>query len=64
LLSYEGRLGLINSVLSSIAMFMLSFYKLTKEILHKLEFYKSRFFWQGDNHKKKYRLPKWSILKD
>jgi hypothetical protein len=58
LLSYGGRLVLINSVLSNLAMFMLSFYEVLKEVLHKLDFYRFRFFWQGDNHKKKYRLAK------
>jgi hypothetical protein len=48
LLSYGGRLVLINSVLSSLAMFMLSFYEVPKEVLHKLDFYRSRFFWQRD----------------
>jgi hypothetical protein len=58
LLSYGGKLVLINSILSSLAMFMLSFYEVLKCALHKLYFYRSRFFWQGDNHKKKYRLVK------
>jgi hypothetical protein len=44
-LSYGGRLVLINSVLSSTVMFVLSFYELPKEILHKLDLYGSRFFW-------------------
>jgi hypothetical protein len=43
-------------------MFMLSFYEIPMTILHKLDYYRSRFFWQGDNHKKKYRLAKWSII--
>jgi hypothetical protein len=43
-MSYGDRLVLINSVLSSIAMFMLSFYEVPKEVLHKLDFYKSRYF--------------------
>jgi hypothetical protein len=30
--------------------------------LHKLDFYRPRFFWQGDDHKKKYRLAKWGII--
>jgi hypothetical protein len=34
----------------------------TKGILEKMDFYRSRFFWQGDNHKKKYRLAKWNII--
>ena len=64
LLSYGGPLVLINSVLSSLAIFMLSFFEIPKGILYKLNFYRSRlfFFWQGDDHKKKYRLTKWSII--
>ena len=54
LLSYGGRLVLINSVLSSLSMFMMSFFEVPKGILKKLDFYRSAFFWQGDNHKKKY----------
>jgi hypothetical protein len=62
LLSYGGRLVLINSVLSSLDMFMISFYEVPKCVLRKLDFYRSRFFLQGDDHKKKYRLAKWSII--
>jgi hypothetical protein len=58
LLSYGACLALINSVLSSLAMFMMSFFEVPKAVLHKLDFYRSRFFWQGDDHKKKYRLVK------
>jgi hypothetical protein len=43
-------------------MFMLFVYEVPKEVLHKLDFYRSRFFWQGDKHKKKYRLAKWGII--
>jgi hypothetical protein len=43
-------------------MFMMSF-KLPKGVLEKLDYYRSRFFWQCDEHKKKYRLAKWSILR-
>jgi hypothetical protein len=53
---------LINSVLSSLPMFMMSF-KLPKGVLEKLDYYISCFFWQCDEHKKKYRLAKWSILR-
>ena len=28
----------------------------------KLDYYRSRFYWQGEEHKKKYRMAKWSIL--
>jgi hypothetical protein len=30
--------------------------------LHKVYYYRSRFFWQGDNEKKKYRLIKWNMV--
>jgi hypothetical protein len=38
------------------------FFLLPKGVLHKLDYYRSRFFWQGDNEKKKYQLAKWSVL--
>jgi hypothetical protein len=62
LLSSRGRLVLINSVLSSLQMFMMSFFRIPKGVLEKLNYYRSRFFWQYDEHKKKYWLAKWSIL--
>jgi hypothetical protein len=62
LLSAGGRLVLINSVLSSLPMFMMSFFRIPKGVLKRLNYYRSRFYWQCDEHKKKYRLSKWSIL--
>ena len=62
LLSSGGRLVLINSVLSSLPMFMMSFFVIPKGVRKRLDYYRSRFFWQCDEHKKKYRLAKWSIL--
>jgi len=41
---------------------MLSFFEIPKEVVKKLDFYRSRFFWQGDGHKKKYRLTKWNVV--
>jgi hypothetical protein len=52
ILSTGGRLVLINSVLRSLSIFMLSFFKVSHEILKKLDYYRSRFFWQSDRHKK------------
>jgi len=43
-------------------MLMMSFFEVPKSILKKLDFYRSAFFWQGDCHKRKYRLIKWEIL--
>jgi hypothetical protein len=58
MLSYGGWLVLLYSVLSSLAMFILSFFEVPKGVLQKLDFYRSRFFWQGNDQKKKYRLAK------
>jgi hypothetical protein len=41
---------------------MLSFLLLPKGVLSRLDFFQSRFFWQGDSEKKKYRLAKWSMV--
>jgi hypothetical protein len=40
----------------------MSIFRTPKGVLEKLDYYRSRFFWQGDGHKKRYRLVKWSIL--
>ena len=62
LLSYGGSLTLINSVLGNLSVYVLSFFEIPKEVLKKLNHFRSRFFWQGNRHKRKYRLKKWSIL--
>ena len=49
-MSVGGRLVLINSVLTSLTMFMLSFFEVPKGVLEKLDYYRSRFFWQSDEH--------------
>jgi hypothetical protein len=41
---------------------MLSFLQIPKGVLKRLDFYRSRFFWQGDEEKRKYRLTKWNII--
>ena len=61
-LSIGGRLTLIKSVLSSLPMYMMSFFSLPKGVLKKLDYFRSRFFWQGNENKRKYRLAKWNIL--
>jgi len=38
------RLVLLNSILTSLAMLMLSFFKIPKGVLKKLDYYRSRFF--------------------
>lgn len=61
-LSIGGRLTLINSVLNSLPLYMMSFFAIPKGVLRKLDYFRSRFFWQGDKSKKKYRLARWTIL--
>jgi hypothetical protein len=43
-------------------MFMLLFFDVPKGVFEKIDYFKSRFFWQHDSQKKKYRLTKWSIM--
>ena len=40
----------------------MSFFSIPKGVLNKLDYFRSRFFWQGDEYKKKYILTKWSIM--
>ena len=61
-LSYGGRLVLLNSVLSSLPLFMMSFFEIPKGVLKNLDKFRSRFLWQGSSDKHKYRLVKWDIL--
>jgi hypothetical protein len=41
---------------------MISFFQLPRGVLKRLDYFWSRFFWQGDSEKRKYRLAKWSVL--
>jgi hypothetical protein len=61
-LSSCGRLVLLNSVLSSLPTFMMSFFEIRVGVLKKLDAIGSRFFWQGGSGKKKYRLARWYIV--
>jgi hypothetical protein len=53
MLSYGDRLIPINSILTSLPMFMLSFLEIPKGVRKRLNFYRPRFFWQYDEHKKR-----------
>lgn len=61
-LSYGVRLVLINSMLSSLPIFMMSLLEIPKGVRKRLDFYQPHFFWQLDKHKRKYRLARWGIL--
>jgi hypothetical protein len=41
---------------------MMSFFPLPKGVLKKLDYFRSRFFYQGNENKRKYRLAKWDIM--
>ena len=43
-------------------MLMLFFFEIPKGVLEKIESFRSRFFWQNDQHKKKYRIVKWKLI--
>jgi hypothetical protein len=62
LMSLDGRLVLINSILTSLAMFMMSLFEVPRLVLQRIDYFQFRFFWQGEEHKKKYRLARWDIL--
>ena len=65
MLSYGLGLTLFNSDLISKQSFYvhdLLFFAILKEVLRKLDYLRSRFFWQGDGYKRKYRLTKWNIV--
>jgi hypothetical protein len=53
---------LINSVLTSLTMFFLSFFEIPKGAGKRLDFYRSRFFGKAINVKKKYGLTRWNII--
>jgi hypothetical protein len=62
MLSLGGRLVLLNSILSSLPMFMLSFFELPKGGFEEVGLFRVTIFWQSDKHKKKYRLTKWEVV--
>jgi hypothetical protein len=57
-MSVGGRLVLINSTLTSLAMFMMSFFEILRGVLEKWTITDRRFFWQAEDNKKKYKLTK------
>jgi hypothetical protein len=62
MLSVGGRLVLINSVLSSLPMFILSFFEVRKGVFEEIRLLWIMVFWKSDKHKKKYRLTKWEVI--
>ncbi|PNX99941.1 cysteine-rich receptor-like protein kinase, partial [Trifolium pratense] len=59
LLSFGGRLSLINSVLASIPLYFFSFYKAPRCVLNSLERIQRNFFWGGGLEERKLCWIKW-----
>jgi hypothetical protein len=59
-MSIAGRTILINSSISSIPLYMLSFYRLPMGVDKKFSTLSSKFLWGDDPTKKKYHLVRWS----
>jgi hypothetical protein len=53
---------LIYSVLSSLPIFMMSFFEVPVGVLQHLDAILFHFYGQGGNSKKKYRLAKWILF--
>jgi hypothetical protein len=61
-LSVDGRLVLINSILTSLPMSVPSFFVVPIGVLEKIEYFRSKCFWRDDvARRKNYILIKWSI---
>ncbi|GKV27047.1 hypothetical protein SLEP1_g36255 [Rubroshorea leprosula] len=58
-LSFRGRITLINSVLSSLPVFMMSAYQIPKGILYSLNKIRRGFLWGGGEELKKANWVKW-----
>ncbi|KAE8802776.1 putative TdLSC37 protein [Hordeum vulgare] len=56
------RTVLINSSLSSLLLFLVSFYTLPKTLHHEIATVQARFFWAGDGDKQKYHMVRWSEI--
>ena len=58
-LSKAARTILINSSLSSLLLFLMSFYSLHETLHHEIAKIQSCFYWAGDNNKQKYHMVSW-----
>jgi Reverse transcriptase (RNA-dependent DNA polymerase) len=63
LLSFGGKLTLLNSVLSAVHLYMLSLYRLPTLVRKRIDRIRCKFFWQGSsNHRMKFALVAWKKL--
>jgi hypothetical protein len=57
-----GRATLINSSLTSLVLYMLSFYRLPTGVKQKMDMHRAGFLWSGDKNKRKYHLVSWLVV--
>lgn len=61
-LSLAGRVILINSVLSAIPIYTLSFYKVPKNILNEIKSTQANFLWNGGDNKRVIHWVSWDMV--
>uniref|UniRef100_A0A453BSC1 Reverse transcriptase domain-containing protein n=2 Tax=Aegilops tauschii subsp. strangulata TaxID=200361 RepID=A0A453BSC1_AEGTS len=61
-LSKAARTVLINSSLSSLLLFIMSFYSLPETLHHEIATVQGRFFWAFEGDKQKYHMVRWSEI--
>lgn len=60
--SIGGRLILINSSLSYVPLYMISFYRLPTGVKERMDFFRRRLLWQEDQGIRKYHLVQWPVI--
>jgi len=61
-LSMGGRITLINSVLTALPIYLLSFYRIPKKVVHKIVSIQRNFLWGGGNETTKIPWVKWDTV--
>ena len=61
-LIYGGRITLINSVLSALPIYLLSFFKIPKKVVHKIVSIQRNFLWGGHQEANKIPWVKWDTV--
>ena len=61
-LSIGGKITLINSVLSALPIYLLSFFKIPKKVVHKIASIQRNFLWGGHHKASKIPWVKWDTV--
>jgi len=62
LLSYGGRLALLNSCLASIPVYLLSIIKFPKWAIEMINSHMAHFFWDNSEERHRYHLTRWPFI--